>query len=195
MIELVRLFGSQISAHIPELAKLRLRIFNEFPYLYVGTEEYEHRYLSVYAASQDSMAVLALDGNQVVGALTTIPFFDEHEDMKASFMHQAVDISRIFYCGEILLLKDYRGQGLGKRMFKEVEKRARSLNRFDMITLATVCRDENHPRRPPDYRSLDTFWQCHGYERQPRFDSAFTWKDLDEATESPKPMNFWVKML
>lgn len=195
MIRFVRLVGSQIADHLPSLAGLRMKIFREYPYLYVGTEAYERDYLRVYVDSPDSMVVLVYDDDRVVGALTTIPFADEHADIKAPFVEQGSDLSRIFYCGEVLLLPEYRGRGLGGRLFKEAEIRARELGRFDLICLCGVKRDDGHPRRPLGYKSLDGFWEKYGYTRRPNLIGTFTWKDLDEEEETPKPMEFWTKEL
>lgn len=71
--------GAAIAPHIPDLAHLRLTVFREFPYLYDGTPEYEARYLATYAESPDSLFVLALDGERVVGVSTGLPMADETE--------------------------------------------------------------------------------------------------------------------
>jgi len=58
-----------------------------------------------------------------------------------------------------------------------------------------VERPTDHPRRPPDYVPLDAFWQKRGYRKHPDFTTTFSWKDLDETTETAKPMTFWIKPL
>lgn len=195
MLKHVRLVGSQISSHLSTLAGLRIRIFNEYPYLYVGSEESEREYLKVYEECPDAMVILAYDDSQVVGALTTIPFEFEHADIKLPLIQKGFDLSRIFYCGEILLLPEYRGKGHGGRLFSEVDNRIRELglDRFDIACLCTVKRPDNHPWRPADYRSLNSFWEKYGYIRQPDLIGTFTWKDVHEISESPKPMEFWFK--
>lgn len=195
MISYKRIIGSHIADHLLSLATLRIQIFREYPYLYVGTEDYERDYLGVYVNSSESMVVLVYDDARVVGALTTIPFADEHDDIKVPYVEQGYDLTRIFYCGEVLLLPEYRGRGLGGRLFAEAENRARELNRFDMICLCAVKRDENHPRCPAGYKSLDSFWEKYGYTRRPELVGSFTWKDLDETEQTPKPMEFWTKQL
>jgi hypothetical protein len=39
-----------MNPYIPELARLRMEIFHEYPFLYAGDVEYEYRYLKKYAS-------------------------------------------------------------------------------------------------------------------------------------------------
>ena len=60
--------GEDVATFIPELAKLRIQVFREWPYLYEGDLDYEQRYLRTYIEAQDSQIILAFDEHQVVGA-------------------------------------------------------------------------------------------------------------------------------
>ena len=64
------LHGAAIAPYIDDLARLRLAVFREFPYLYDGDPAYEADYLARYAHSGRSLVVLALDNDEVVGAST-----------------------------------------------------------------------------------------------------------------------------
>ncbi|MEE7547714.1 GNAT family N-acetyltransferase, partial [Xanthomonas sp. Kuri4-1] len=66
LIESVR--GSDVLPHLDAVAQLRCRVFGAWPYLYRGDPAYERGYLAAYAASPDSVFVLARDGAAVVGA-------------------------------------------------------------------------------------------------------------------------------
>ena len=55
------LHGRDIEPHIDEVARLRIAVFRDFPYLYDGTVEYEADYLSTYVRSADSLCVLVRD--------------------------------------------------------------------------------------------------------------------------------------
>lgn len=190
-----RVSGAAIVPHLPALARLRIRVFRDFPYLYEGSEEYERNYLQTYVDSPDSIIVLVHDGESLVGASSGLPLADEVEDLRRPFEQRGDDVSRIFYCGESILLPEYRGRGLGVRFFEEREAHARRLGRFDTICFCAVQRPDDHPRRPADYVPLDAFWQRRGYRKQPELVTTFVWQDLDEAEESPKPMMFWAKPL
>ncbi|MDH4869228.1 GNAT family N-acetyltransferase [Pseudomonas sp. BN515] len=189
------LHGGAIAPHINDLARLRLTVFREFPYLYDGTLEYEARYLATYAESKESLFVLALDGERVVGASTGLPMADETEEFQRPFREQGWAPERIFYFGESVLLPEYRGSGLGVRFFAEREGYARRLARFDHCAFCAVERPADHPRRPPGYQPLNEFWARRGYRHHPELRTEYHWRDLDEDTESAKPMSFWLKEL
>ena len=72
-IEVVALSGSEFSAAIPELARLRIRIFREWPYLYDGDLVYEERYLRRFVEADRAFLAVARDGEAVVGAATAAP--------------------------------------------------------------------------------------------------------------------------
>ncbi|MGF6690822.1 MULTISPECIES: GNAT family N-acetyltransferase [Pseudomonas] len=187
--------GAAIAPHIEDLARLRLTVFREFPYLYDGTLEYEARYLATYAESPESLFVLALDGERVVGASTGLPMSDETDEFQRPFREQGWDPERIFYFGESVLLPEHRGAGLGVLFFAERESYARRLGRFEHCAFCAVERPHDHPRRPPDYQPLNEFWARRGYRHHPELRTAYHWRDLDEETESAKPMSFWLKEL
>ncbi|MBD2838060.1 GNAT family N-acetyltransferase [Pseudomonas sp. JM0905a] len=189
------LHGGAIAPHIDDLARLRLTVFREFPYLYDGTLEYEARYLATYAESKESLFVLALDGERVVGASTGLPMTDETDEFQRPFREQGWAPERIFYFGESVLLPEYRGSGLGVRFFAEREDYARRLARFDHCAFCAVERPADHPRRPPGYQPLNEFWARRGYRHHPELRTEYHWRDLDEDTESAKPMSFWLKEL
>lgn len=192
-IRIERWSGKDLERYIPELARLRIEVFREFPYLYDGDYEYEEKYLKTYINSPDSVIVLAFDGDQVIGASTAIPLKYETDEVKKPFIELGYDANRIFYCGESVLNKKYRGLGIGVRFFKEREAHAQELGGFEHICFCCVERPVDHPRRPADYVPLDQFWNKRGYFKHPELQTIYTWKDLDEDTESPKPMTFWLQ--
>lgn len=189
------LHGADIVPHIDDLARLRLSVFREFPYLYDGTLDYETRYLTTYAASLESLFVLVLDGERVVGAATGLPMVDETAEFQRPFVEQGWDTQRIFYFGESVLLPAYRGRGFGVRFFNEREHYARQFGRFSHCAFCAVERPVDHPRRPANYQPLNEFWGRRGYRHHPRLRTEYRWRDLDEPMESAKPMSFWLKEL
>ncbi len=196
MVVSVRRFsGADAEPYLPELAKLRIEVFREFPYLYAGSDAYEQGYLRTYLGVPDSVIVVAFDGNRVVGASTALPMVAETDEVKMPLLQHDYNVSRVFYFGESVLKKPYRGKGLGVRFFEEREAYALSLRRFEWTAFCAVQRPDDHPRRPPDYVPLDQFWRNRGYEKYPQLTLTLSWQDLDETSESPKPMVFWLKHL
>jgi hypothetical protein len=185
--------GDQIHPYLDELARLRIEIFKEYPYLYDGSIDYETEYLKSYAECPESLVVGAFKDDQLVGASTGLPMTDAADEFKAPLSAQGQDVDRIFYFGESVMKKACRGTGIYARFFAEREGYARSLGRFDRVCFCAVERPADHPAKPSGYRPLDGYWNRRGYTRRPDLTTRFLWKDLDEVEESPKKMVFWIK--
>lgn len=186
--------GEVLRRHIDDLARLRISVFREFPYLYDGTEVYERKYLETYIASGDAIAVLVFDGDTVVGASTGIPLANESVEFKQPFIEQGIDPQRVFYCGESVLMPAYRGQGIYTNFFTTRETYALR-GGFDLIAFCGVVRAPGHPLCPADYTPLDPVWRHFGYAAHPELVAHFDWKDIDRDAETPHPMMFWLKNL
>lgn len=178
-----------------ELARLRVTVFREWPYLYAGRQDYEQSYLRHYAETADSVIVLALDGTEIVGASTGLPLADEPDYVQAPFRIAGEDVGRYFYFGESILLPAYRRHGVGVRFFEERLAHARSLGRFDRACFCAVQRPPDHPLRPSEYKPLDGLWTRQGFRRRPDLVATFHWPDLGESEDTPKPMVFWERDL
>jgi len=187
--------GDGIKPFLSDIARLRITVFREFPYLYDGSAEYEQRYLETYVQSANSLAVLVMAGLNVVGVSTGIPLADETEEFQRPFLDRGSDPSGIFYCGESLLLPEYRGKGIYKSFFREREEHARRLKQFNKICFCAVVRPDDHPLKPDSYRPLDSIWESFGYRKTTGFTMAYSWKDIDKKQEDEKRMVFWMKDL
>lgn len=188
-----RVSGAALEQYIPALARLRITVFRDFPYLYDGTQEYEARYLQTYSKAPDGVAVLVFDADRVVGASTAVPLRQETEEFKRPFVAAGIDPDRVFYLGESVLLKEYRGRGLGVRFFAEREAHGREVGPFDWFAFCAVQRPADHPLRPAGYVPLDAFWRRRGYAMRPDLVTQYAWKDVDEEEETAKTMVFWLK--
>ena len=193
MLALQTLTGEALAAHIGDLARLRIAVFRDWPYLYDGDEAYEHEYLSVFAHCPEALAVLALEGGKVVGASTGMPLAAEQDYVRKPFEEAGIDQAPVFYFSESVLLKPYRGQGVGEAFFKAREEFAR--RNYAWAYFCGVVRPADHPARPADYVPLDAFWRKRGYEPVPGLTARFSWKDLGDSEETEKPMAFWRKRL
>jgi GNAT superfamily N-acetyltransferase len=192
-IRIQRVTGGTLDRYILDLARLRIEVFRDFPYHYDGDLEYEKEYLKTYANAEGSVIVLAFDGNRVVGASTGLPMQTETQEVKHPFIEGGYDPQRIFYFGESVLITSYRGHGLGVKFFAEREAHVYELGRFDFTCFCAVERPANHPLRPAGYVPLDDFWRKRGYVKHPELRTTFSWKDINEAEETPKTMVFWMK--
>ena len=193
-LEIRPLRGADLRAALPEVARLRIAVFRDWPYLYDGDAAYEERYLAPYAGSEAAIVVGAFDGSRLVGAATGTPLADHAEDFAAAFAGTGIDIARVFYCAESVLLPAYRGQGAGHAFFDAREAHARARG-FTMCCFCAVLRPDDHPARPEGYRPLDPFWRKRGYAPLPGVVARFDWTDLGGTAPTAKPLQFWIRDL
>lgn len=184
----------ELAARLNQVAALRIAVFRDWPYLYDGDLDYERRYLRPYLDSSGAVVAGAFAGDTLVGAATGTPMEDHARDFAAAFEGQGLDLARIFYCAESVLLPDFRGQGAGHRFFDIREGHARALGRAH-VAFCAVQRPADHPARPREYQPLDPFWRGRGYAPLPGVVARFRWKDLGETGETEKPLQFWIKAL
>jgi GNAT superfamily N-acetyltransferase len=194
-VRVAPLTGKSMAGALDALARLRIAVFRDWPYLYDGTLEYEQKYLAKLAAARGAVIVAAYDGETIVGCATGAPMAEVEAEIAAPFAARGYDIDRIFYCGESVLLPAYRGRGLGHVFFDHREAQARALGGFTHAAFCAVVRPEDHPLRPKDYVPLDAFWQKRGYAKADGLVTRFAWKDIDRSGETEKPMQFWMRAL
>jgi GNAT superfamily N-acetyltransferase len=188
------LYGAEILRHVDELADMRCAVFREWPYLYDGSRDYEAKYLQVYIDCPRALAVLVRDGERCIGASTAIPLADAPPDMQQPFIDAGMDLSRIDYFGESVLLPKYRGRGLGVKFFELREAHARSLG-LSVCAFCAVQRQHDHPLKPADHVPNDAFWQRRGYSRAAQLQTTLDWLDIGETRSTRKPMTFWLREL
>ena len=194
-IHIERLTGDEMPAALPALARLRISEFLDWPYLYNGTLGYEEKYLSDFAASEGAVIVVARNGDDIVGVSTGAPLVHHQSEFGEPFRRAGFDVDRIFYFGESVLNPKFRRQGIGHSFFDEREAHARSLGSFTHATFCSVVRPDEHPAKPPDATPLDAFWMKRGYRKVDGLIAHFSWPDVGELAETPKPMQFWMRQL
>ncbi|MCO5146278.1 MAG: GNAT family N-acetyltransferase [Aquamicrobium sp.] len=193
-VEVRRLSRREAEAAFDDLARLRIEVFRDFPYLYEGDFDYERRYLATFMASPGAVVIGALDGGTLVGAATASPLSDHFDEFAGPFAARGLDPADFFYFGESVLRQAYRGRGVGVRFFEEREKAAREAG-FSRCVFSSVVRPADHPARPAGYAPLDAFWTRRGYARIEGLATGFSWRDVGEAHETVKPMEFWQRTL
>ncbi len=188
------LTGTALGAALDDLARLRIEVFRDWPYLYDGDLGYERRYLDSYRSADGATLVGAFDGDRLVGAATATRLTDHADDFARAFDRTPYDLGDIYYCAESVLLPAYRGQGIGHLFFDRREARARALGcRYSAF--CAVIRPDNHPARPAEYVPLDGFWTARGYGKLDGAIAEYHWRDIGEAEQTPKPLQFWIKDL
>lgn len=187
------LTGASLADALDDVARLRIAVFRDWPYLYDGDLTYERDYLAAYQ-SPGAVVVAVLDRGRVIGAATGAPMRHHAEEFAAAFAGRPEALDQIFYCAESVLLPDYRGQGLGHAFFDAREAHARNLgHRYSAF--CSVMRPADHPARPAEYRPLDGFWQKRGYAPLPGVIAHFDWKDIGDPAPTRKSLQFWMRPL
>lgn len=194
-VEVRPLTGAELAAALPALSRLRMTVFREWPYLYDGTLEYERGYLERFSASEGAVIVAASDGGEIVGAATASPMLGHVDEVAEPFRQRGLDVSRIFYFGESVLLASHRGRGIGHAFFDQREAHARRVGGYTHATFCAVVRPDDHPMRPAGYVPLDAFWQRRGYARMEGLVGSLAWKDIGIEHETAKSMQFWMRAL
>ena len=58
-----------------------------------------------------------------------------------------------------------------------------------------MVRSPDDPRRDPSYRPLDAFWRKRGYQQVEGLVGNYSWTDIGDSMQTPKPMQFWMRDL
>ena len=183
-----------LEAVLDEVARLRITVFRDWPYLYDGSLEYEREYLASYRDNPGALLVGAFHQGRLVGASTSTLMEDHAEAFSAPLAGREVPLTDILYGAESVLLPAWRGQGLGHRFFDLREAHARKLGRSH-VAFCSVMRPDDHPMRPAHFRTNDAFWLGRGYTPLPGVFAEFSWKDLGDREETKKPLQFWMRAL
>ena len=177
MIETILYNGAAARPFLDEIARLRIAVFREFPYLYEGSHEYEMEYLSNYYCSEKSLLIVAKESTRIVGISTACPLTEAGPEFQAPIAAAGLDCDRMLYFGESVVLPEFRGKGLGHRFFDLREDWARRWN-LPITGFCAVVREPGHPCEPAGYRSLESFWTSRGYRRRDDADVHLAWSEI-----------------
>ena len=180
--------GVAVGDLIDDLARLRGIVFRDWPYLYEADPIYEARYLEGYAQA-GAIVVTARHQGELVGAATGMPLLQHVDNLSTALLDCFSDLSKVFYCAESVLLREFRGQGAGHAFFDIREAFARDRG-FIHSVFCGVERPDDHPARPPGHRSLAPFWSARGY-RPLGITAPLSWPDIGATAETEKTMAFW----
>ena len=109
------------------------------------------------------MIVVATDAGEAIGAATAAPMKGQNPMSQRPSSSAAMISKKLFYFGESVLKRAYRGRGIGHAFFDQREAAARATPGVELATFSGVVRSPDDPRRDPNYRPLDGFWRKRGY--------------------------------
>lgn len=173
------------------MGQLRILLFKEYPYLYKGTLEEELPYLDTYFSSSKSRVVCVFDSSKLVGFCTAIPLV-EMPGHSEPLKKEGFAPENFLYIGEVLLLKDYRGQGFLDKFMKLQEEHAVHQG-YSFTTFVTICRAEDHPERPQEYKDLKKSWERLGYQPLPSIKIEVPWRQVDTGVQEINTLIFGRK--
>ena len=177
-------------AALPDLARLRITVFRDWPYLYEGSLDYESRYLAGFLEEPGAILIVAKDGDRIVGAATASPMASQDADMRKLFEDAGHDVNKLHYFGESVLLSDYRGHGLGHRFF-DAREAAAIAGGASAACFFGVVRPASPPLRPAAARDPAPFSRGRGYAPLAGLIAHYDWQDIDQSEETAHPMQFW----
>lgn len=186
--------GAAIAEVIDDLARLRIEVFRDWPYLYDGNLAYEARYLENYAKTPEAVVITAHDGGTIVGAATGCPVHAHADGVSGAYAAAGFDVDRFYYLAESVLLPHWRGQGLGHVFFDAREAQANACG-ASHTGFCAVIRPPDHPARPRDARELAPFWEKRGYRRVDAAPVRMSWRDTGALGETAKDLALWARAL
>lgn len=184
--------GDHLLEHLDVLARLRIGVFAEYPYLYAGSEEYERQYLRRYAQASSSFVVAARVEGQIVGASTAVGLWEEDAVFREPLEAAGMAPAGVCYFGESVLWPEYRGKGVGGGL---MDRRIGEASRHPGLRWLAFCAVERAGgvKLPPDYRSLEPFWEKRGFRRQPELTTRLGWREEVDGPEVDHTMVFWLR--
>lgn len=194
MVSKLLLLGVEAQERLETIARLRLSIFREFPYLYDGKMEDELAYLKQYADNNEAAVIITLAGEEIAGAATGLPLSCESAEMTAPFAATPYPVESIYYIGEMLFYPPYRNRGLGTECLSLMDQYVRSSGKYRYLTCATIIRPADHPLRPDDYLPIERFLERNMFLKLQGVATSFAWKELD-GVRRDHDMQFWIKEL
>lgn len=183
--------AASYAKNVFELCK---KVYHEYPYLYLeiegdGCKEYFRDLVDV----QDSFFCIAFDGDKPVGVATGTPC-GLHE-VRRAFKGQEQQLEGMYYLGELVLLPDYRNQGIGRALIERFEETVREMGTYSKISLCQIEDVRYISQKSEKYRPNDEFWKKFGFKHHPEIGFEVFWKNVGNEGDSPHWLVFWVKSL
>lgn len=194
MIRTETLTGAALLPHVPVLARLRGTVFREWPYLYDADLAREAEHMRQFVEIEGAAVVLAWQEDQIVGMATCQPMRLASKAVQDAFTTAGRDPAEHCYFGESVLLRPFRGQGVGVAFFVAREAQARATG-HRVAAFCAVERAADDPRIPPGQAPLDEFWRHRGYVHHPELACHFDWREVGSEAPVPHRLSFWLKDL
>lgn len=200
MVEYQSYVGARIAEVLSEVARLRIILFREYPYLYDGTEEYERQYLAGLAANERSLVLVARVDGAVVATATALPLEGDADilrDASSAFRRAGEDPGAYYYYSEILVQPEQRRSGIAREFYARRREHALGLG-YSKVCFAAVEHEAGGGiARPLEYFDPAPMWESMGFVRRPEIAIRYHWPTLTDrgTVELDHRMVFWLKPL
>ncbi len=191
--------GKDLIHLIDFIAQQRVEFYKGYPYLYDGTLEGQRQELTWYFSVPGVVAAVTYFGDVPVAYASGTPLTPYMQRHFAEFAHVCksndIDPNEHFHIVDVVVLPEYRGHNLVRRMFEKLESYAQDLG-FASISLSSESH-EHHPLKPKNYRNTDSMWQKLGYTKTDMF-IHFSWETIQLSGPSKMEkhaMSYWMKQL
>ncbi len=196
--------GSFVTGHYKEMWDLCNAVYSEYPYLYTAEgKDYVYKYYLDSLENVQGAKVISVydqETKKLVGFATGIPMSDYRaEHYKKPFLESGTELKSLFYIADLVLLPEYRGQGLEQQMCEALEEHARKAGCYKGIAYLLIDEAERTKHLTPQGSKLykpyfSSFWERRGYSCS---DISFVtqFEIVGETDDTPHKMTYWIKHL
>lgn len=177
-----------------------LNIFKEYPILNQGSSEGVKNSFAKYSQEPHCAIVIAkTDNDMVAGIATGLPLLSYYETFASNQLFQKSDLepSHYYLFNDLIILPQYRNQGVGSKLCKKLEKKAK-LWGYKALCTTTIEHDENNPLKPAHYKHSSNFWQHVGFTKT-SLKIKESWPTIVDAQGNfemrEHTLAFWIKEL
>lgn len=188
--------GHEIDPYTKDIIQLSNKIYRTYPYFYAGSDADYTAHLESYA-KKNSLVCVAFDDHKVIGFAAGMPMEEVWDKYQKPLLKNGIDISKGFYIGELIILPEYTGSGLGMKMGQEIEKIVKDTNQFSTIYITTINPSTVSQPAPSDYVSSEDEIRLKrlGFQKRPELSFQSNWTNVNETKESSHTMEYWSKSL
>lgn len=125
-----------------------------------------------------------------------MPLIESRDCYQAQFLANGMSAESFFYISELILYSEYRGKGIGEKLYNEVETIVKEENLYPKITCCTIQIAKDDPSMPKNYKYADyPLWVKLGFKKYPSISYDSYWVNIGDEAESAHHLVFWIKAL
>jgi GNAT superfamily N-acetyltransferase len=179
---------------INQIAGLAVKVYREYPHLYVAQPAEYAPYVAKIAAAQDAVIGLLMNEDDLVGVIMGAPIDSFSEKYKQA-LNGVYDFSETFYLADLIIDQAFQKNGNGKRLYEGFENAVASKKVYRQILLVTMSEQSVIDYRPADYQSVELFWAKRGFSKLNGYHFIGKWMTASTGQKIEHVMEYWMKEL